>query len=427
MMIVSADNDAASSEHSPISERRHTYQEVGQPPSQPSAAITFRRRQIYRGGFRTSICDIFRDPNSRTDCCAMVCCGVFASDRNRYLLTGERPPPLWQRVLIYFLVPALFIAAMKYFAVDAPVLVDGEDSGQTIKSYPLGIACSFFIYMMFISIWGRWVSSVYESLVMEVSGRHVKNTVSFTFQKRRQTRTLIMTKLFEERLRETGQEGNSPPEHLQTFLRRHNLDIRRAHSSCSCCYAHDTEFYHEIDVWNSQSRENEGRDNEDHPQEDCCTRFWDCLSKTFWCCGCWCQCRGCCAIAQEEREVNRLTRYEQQEIDYISFQPYSEYFPAIQNLRENQIRSPSKHVQATSELSRMIMKNVAAVLIVLILLALSDIDSNFTWENLIVLLLTLGQAFFIEYIVHWRWNLFNLSFDSVAKYFGKMIRPSCDS
>lgn len=224
-----------------------------------------------------------------------------------------------------------------------------------------------------------------------------------------------MTKLYEEWLRETGRELNQ--QQLQAFLRRHYLDIARAHRSYSFCYAHDNDFYHEIDVWTSPSLE--GEDNDDHPDEDCCTQFWNFLSKMFWCCGCWCQCCGACAIAQEEREVNRLTRYEQQEIDYITFQPYSEYFPSIQYLRENQIKSPLKHLQATSELSRKILTNVAGVLTVLILFALSDIDSNFTWENLIILLLTLGQAFFIEYLVHWRWNRFNLSFDSVAKYFGE--------
>lgn len=228
-------------------------------------------------------------------------------------------------------------------------------------------------------------------------------------------RSLIMTKLYEEWLRETGRELNQ--QQLQAFLRRHYLDIARAHRSYSLCYTHDIDFYHEIDVWTSPSLE--GEDNDEHPDEDCCTQFWNFLSKMFWCCGCWCQCCGACAIAQEEREVNRLTRYEQQEIDYITFQPYSEYFPSIQYLRENQIKSPLKHLQATSELSRKILTNVAGVLTVLILLALSDIDSNFTWENLIILLLTLGQAFFIEYLVHWRWNRFNLSFDSVAKYFGE--------
>jgi hypothetical protein len=126
-----------------------------------------------------------------------------------------------------------------------------------------------------------------------------------------------------------------------------------------------------------------------------------------------------CALAQEEREVNRLTENDEQKFDYITFQPYSEYYPPIKDLRYNQIKSPWKHFRATSELSRKLLKNAAAALVVLLIVALSNIDSTFTWENLVVLLLTLGQAFFIEYLVHWRYNLFDLSFDSVVKYFGK--------
>jgi RsiW-degrading membrane proteinase PrsW (M82 family) len=36
---------------------------------------------------------------------------------------------------------------------------------------------------------------------------------------------------------------------------------------------------------------------------------------------------------------------------------------------------------------------------------------------MIVLFLTFGQAFFIEYLVHWKWCKFDISFDSVVKYF----------
>lgn len=114
---------------------------------------------------------------------------------------------------------------------------------------------------------------------------------------------------------------------------------------------------------------------------------------------------------------------EEQKIDYITFQPYSEYYPLIKDLRYNQIKSPWKHFCALSELSRKLLKNAAAALVVLLIVALSNIDSTFTWENLVVLLLTLGQAFFIEYLVHWRYNLFDLSFDSVVKYFGKGVHP----
>lgn len=164
---IASSASASASEHTPISERRHNYQEVEQTPSEPpapnTATTSHRRRKTYRGGFHTSICDIFRDPHSRTDCCAVVCCGVFASDRNRFLLTGERPPPLWLRVLMYFIAPLIFIGAIGYFAVDVPVADDGgggqdDDSEQTKKAPRLSTLVAFFAYIIFISNWGRWVS-----------------------------------------------------------------------------------------------------------------------------------------------------------------------------------------------------------------------------------------------------------------------------
>jgi hypothetical protein len=228
-----------------------------------------------------------------------------------------------------------------------------------------------------------------------------------------------MTKLYEERSRELGEEVDA--RQLQSFIERHNLDTMRAHCCWSFCYAHDDDF---IDETGAIHRQCHMEDDDDLPYEDFCTRLWSCLSGMFWCCGCWCQCFGICALAQEEREINRLTNNEEQKIDYLTFQPYSEYYPTIKYLRENQIKSPRRHFGAVSELSSNIIKHVAVVLVVLLVVALSNIESTFTWENLVVLLLTLGQAFFIEYIVHWRWNLFDLSLDSVVKYFGKYaVRP----
>ncbi|KAL7532943.1 hypothetical protein ACHAXR_004943 [Thalassiosira sp. AJA248-18] len=345
----------------------------------PSSASHLRK---YRGGFTSSICDIFRDPHRRTDCCAVACCGVLSSDRTRYLLTGQRPPPLWLRVLAYLIIPVLFIAAMSHFAVD--VAIDEGDEEQTQKVPPPGIFWAFILYIIIVFAYG-----------------YVKN---------RSTRKEIMTKLFEERSRDRGEEVD--PLQLQLFLSRHNLDTTRAHCCWSFCYTHDHDFFDQSGVVNR-----DGVEEDAVPEEDLCTRLWGCLSNTFWCCGCWCQCCGCCALAQEEREVNRLTGNEEHKIDYLTFQPYSEYYPSVQQLQENRSKNPLKHIRAISDLSSKLLKNVAAVLLALILFALSDIDANFTWENMLVLLLTLGQAFFIEYLVHWRWNLFDLSFDSVIKYF----------
>ena len=340
-----------------------------EPPAPSGSSIPSRSLRKYRGGFSTSICDIFRDPHRRTDCCAVACCGVLSSDRSRYLLTGERPRPLWVRVLTYLIIPALFIAAMNYFAVEIPVEDGngGEDSGekgddeqqQTQKVAPPEL---FWALIFYISV-----------------------IVTCGFMRNRENRKMIMMKLYEERARERGEEVDLV--RLNMYLSRHNLDTTRAHRCCSCCYAHDHEFYDETAgmMQRDDLGENEERD------EDFCTRLWDCLSTTFWCCQCWCQFCGICAIAQEEREVNRLTGNDEPKLDYLTFQPYQEYYPAIQILRENQSKSVMGHLRAISELSSKLLKNVAAVVVILALFALSNIDSNFTWENLIVLFLTLLQ------------------------------------
>jgi len=287
---------------------------------------------------------------------------------------------------MYLVIPALFIVAMNYFAVD--VTVDdgsGSGEGQTVRTAPREFVWSFIAYIITIFVYGC-----------------VKN---------QRTRKEIMMKLYLEGSRERGEEVD--PQQLESLVSRHNLDTLRAHCCCSCDYMRDDVLYDETSMIHR-----DGLEEDEELEKDFCTSLWDCLSNTFWgCCGCWCQCCGFCALAQEEREVNRLTGNEQQKIDYLTFQPYSEYYPSIQNLIEHQDKGTWKHLSSISDLSSKLLKNVAAVLVVLLLFALSDINSNFTLENMIVLLLTLGQAFFIEYLVHWRWNLFDLSFDSVVKYF----------
>jgi len=346
--------------------------------SEPDAASPANRR-VYRGGFTTSICGIFRDPSRRTDCCSIACCGVLSSDRNRYLLFGELPPPLWRRLLMYLIIPALFIASLNYFAVEVTIPAnDGNDDQQddngdatTIKVAPLLLRLTFYAYLIFLVIRGS--------------------------MEKRKTRNEIMTKLYREQAAARGEEVNP------NQLAHHVL---RAHTSCCCCYAQDLPL-------------DGNNEFDDELEEDCCSRFWNCLSETFWnaCCGMWCQCCSACAIAQEEREMERLTGNVEPKMDYITFEPFAEYFPAIQHLNENQISSFKEHARTISKLSVKLLKNVVAVLAVLVLFALSDIDKNFTFANMIVLLLTLCQAFFLEYLIWWRWNKFDISFDSVIKFF----------
>jgi hypothetical protein len=121
------------------------------------------RRRKYRGGFHTSICDIFRDPHRRTDCCAVACCGVLSGDRSLYMLTGERPPPLWRRVLMFLVVPAMLVAAMNYFASDVTV-VDDDGESQTLKVPSGKLLLLLIAYVIVIICLGFGVSDRFRLL-----------------------------------------------------------------------------------------------------------------------------------------------------------------------------------------------------------------------------------------------------------------------
>jgi RsiW-degrading membrane proteinase PrsW (M82 family) len=307
---------------------------------------------------------------------------------------------------LYLVIPAVFIAAMNYFAVEVPPSVEegsgekqtddainemfGEEHSGPQKVAPLPLVLCFWAYLILLSVYTRY--------------------------QRQSTRREIMKRLYQERAAARGEEEAVNSEQLKLFLEKNRGDMNAAHRFCGC-YGTDDVFFNDDGV--APSPLGNQTNEEEMMEGDFCTSLWSCLSNTFWasCCACWCQCCSICAVWQEEMEVNRLTGNEHPTFDYVTFQPYSEYYPAIQSLKEHQTKSLWKHMSTLSELSVKLLKSLGFVLVVLLLFALSSIDQNFTWENMIVLLLTLGQAFFIEYLVHWRWCKFDLSFDSVVKYF----------
>ena len=327
------------------------------------------------GGFSTSICDLFRDPSRRTDCCAFACCGLMASDRSRYLLLGERPPPIWRRVLLYAVIPCVLLASMSYFAVEETARDPDSGKETTVKKAPFPLTLLFWGYVLL--------------------------TLAYRRALNRQMRKEVVKRVYTKAEEDAGREVQ--PARLSAYLKSRDWEIFSAHRSC-CCYAHD----------------DAGIDEPADERADFCTMLWNAAARVCCCCQCWCQCCSICAIGQEEREVDRLTENRGHTMDYLTFQRFDEYYPAIQALNESRdggFFDFLPHWRATSELSRSLLKNVAGVLIILTLFALSNIDRNFTFGNMIVLVLTLAQAFGIELLVHWKWARFDLSFDSVVKYF----------
>jgi len=148
----------------------------------------------------------------------------------------------------------------------------------------------------------------------------------------------------------------------------------------------------------------------------CIFRTWSAI-----CCGtllkCWCQCCGMCAIGQEDREIQAILARENKldalRIDYITHEKFADYWPNIQALQSMSVMDFQSHVRALSILSRKILRYA---LTLLVLYAVLDMLAN-QGVKFLVMLGVLAQAIIFLYFVHWRWNRFDISLDSVIKYF----------
>ena len=193
----------------------------------------------------------------------------------------------------------------------------------------------------------------------------------------------------------------------------HNLSMEAKDNPAHfmhCCYS----FSHtEFERLRNVSQHNRG--------VDFCTKLWNLVSSLCCgsCCSCWCMCCGICALAQENRQMKKLFPPKAFRIDFITHQPWDEYFPRLQALRNSDNMSMASHFSFSnlSKLSILLLKLSLYLLLFLLILALSNIDSAFTWENMIVLMFTLGQAVFVLYAVHWYYCRLDFSLDAVIKYF----------
>lgn len=102
---------------------------------------------------------------------------------------------------------------------------------------------------------------------------------------------------------------------------------------------------------------------------------------------------------------------------HVRTQPFLEYYPRIVELRQTMAESFWDHLRAVSKLSRNLLIALGILLLVLTVLALTRLDREFEFGNLLILIATFLQAFLILHFVHWRWHRFDLSFDAIVKFF----------
>jgi len=203
----------------------------------------------------------------------------------------------------------------------------------------------------------------------------------------------------------------------------HHIFVRRAVMERICRARREQEGYH-VDKISEEIRKPHfpcfcyrsipSLEEDEYNSSDLCTNLWN-IGKKFCCgcCGCWCQLFGICAIAQEDREMQMLLPKKEFQIDYITFEPYCDYFRRILSLRHSQKSSFIEHVSALSKLSLKLLRifSVGFLAISVILIA------TYQPMQIVVVLATFSQAFLVLYFIYWRWNRFDLSFDAVIKYF----------
>ena len=358
-------------------------------------------------GFTSSVSDMHADEE---DCCALAACGICLQARNEYMLrhhhpsnnnnntmtnnnnnttmthtntTGYVPEPMWRIVgryaLLYGAVLVLFLWSGASLSTNRTNDADdshndNNDDGVT-NSDPVMSLVPFIIGITILAI--ARCSSRNKAVLFRRELRH---------------------KMLER--------TNGAVVHNIQF----EANDWRVHNRYGC-YCYSPEEYSRVRL---VSQPNRGG-------VDFCTKIWNAVSDLCCgvCCSCWCQCCGMCAIAQENRMLKKLVPPQAFRIDFITYQSWDEYAPKLQALRDNSVMSMAAHFSASnlSKLSVMLLKYTLGILCVLAVVAFTAFDNAFKWQNMLVLLGTLGQAVTVLFAVHWYYCRLDLSLDAVIKYF----------
>lgn len=233
---------------------------------------------------------------------------------------------------------------------------------------------------------------------------------------------------------------------LQSFLLVHRREIYGdgTHALCGCAWGadrnHPLDFDQDENEKEPAARRRTPSLDSTADDGDICSDLWRFLADS--CCGvmfgCYCQCCGMCATSQEHRHLKRIlplplanasssssshvsaaaasAAADLWQRDYVTFQPWKDYFPTILRLRLSNETGLLKHLRATSILSHRLIVSAGgfvslATAIVVIL------PVTFPRWQILVLYGTLLQPTVILYFVHWVWHRLDISMDAVIKFF----------
>lgn len=259
---------------------------------------------------------------SKTDACALAFCGIWLWERNRFLLTGETPRAWSERPVDVGIV----------FLLGATALVWSLDPNNVFLSLSLVVMAGCFLWKLFEFQHER---SVFRQQLAVEEYRRMHDDGTF------------------RRLIDSGGDPQDDPG-LMLFLGQHEREVYGdgAHALCGCANA---------------SRNPPEAPGIDGRSEDFCFRLWR-LTSNFCCgvlCSCYVQCFGMCAIAQEHRHLKHRLPPDPVlwQVDYITFEPWTSYFPAIVRLRMSHEGRFLPHARAMSILSSRLVKSVFVFLV----------------------------------------------------------------
>lgn len=289
-------------------------------------------RHRYDGIFGSSLCGMFGAKKaSKSDACALACCGVWLWERNQYLLERKSPKPLKERPLI---------VAMTLVG-SAGAVVWAVDPENVMVQVAVLFVIFGFLWKMFEFQHTR--AFFRRNLALDVYRKEHPQDENIT-------------------LADPG---------LNSFLRRHRNEIYGAHAICACS---------RVDVRPSPHQ----HQNE---TQDFCSKLWQFLAACCCgtCCLCWCQCCGMCAIAQEHRHLKMVLppAPELWELDYITMQPWSDYFPKIRDLRVSGEMGLLAHMRALSLLSTRLLQSALVFVIGAAIVTALPVHYS-RWELLVV-------------------------------------------
>jgi hypothetical protein len=227
------------------------------------------RKREYRGIFSSSICDMFNSTQtSKTDACALACCGVWLWERNQFLLTGKYPK-FWRQRPMEVVIMALLIAAAFIWSLNP-------------QSMALQICLMLAIAMM-----------LWRLLSFEYARSGFRHGLAVEEYKRLSLESNL-TKQNQDLLANPQQKLSNSDEKMSDFdtssdqdkkrglllyLRQNWKEINGAHNLCDCV-RDDTQ----ITV--------DHKDEDEKP--DLCQYIWKFLTNACCntCCMCWCLCCG---------------------------------------------------------------------------------------------------------------------------------------